>query len=41
VFQVARKQLFGQREAESAKQSRAEEGHAAEFTWRKHKSFRR
>lgn len=41
VLQVAREQLLGQREAEAARQTRAEERHAAEFTWSKPKPFRR
>lgn len=41
VLRVAREQLFGQREAEAAKQARAVEPQAAEFTWSKPKPFRR
>ena len=41
VLRVAREQLLGQREAEAAKQVRAEERQAAEFTWSKPKPFRR
>ncbi|MFK3882489.1 hypothetical protein [Pantoea agglomerans] len=38
---VARDQLLGQREVEAAKQARADERQAAEFTWSKPKPFRR
>ncbi|MBT8500649.1 hypothetical protein DH20_16640 [Pantoea agglomerans] len=41
VLRVAREQLLGQREAEAAKQARAEERHTAEFAWSKPKPFRR
>ncbi len=41
VLRVAREQLLGQREAEAAKQKRADERQAAEFTWSKPKPFRR
>jgi len=41
VLCVAREQMLGQREAEVAKQVRAEERHAAEFAWSKPKPFRR
>jgi len=41
VLRVAREQLLGQREAEAAKQARAEERHGAEFAWSKPKPFRR
>lgn len=41
VLRVARHQLQGQREAEHAKQARAKECQAAEFTWSKPKPFRR
>lgn len=41
VLRVAREQLLGQREAEAAKQARAEERHAGEFAWSKAKPFRR
>jgi hypothetical protein len=41
VLRVAREQLLGQREAEAAKQARAEELQAAEFAWSKPKPFRR
>ena len=41
VMRVAREQLLGQREAEAAKQARAEERQAAEFAWSKPKPFRR
>jgi len=41
VLRVAREQMLGQREAEVAKQARAEERHAAEFAWSKPKPFRR
>jgi len=41
VLRVAREQLLGQRQAEAAKQARAEERQAAEFTWSKPKPFRR
>lgn len=41
VLRVAREKLIGQREAEAAKQIRAEERQAAEFAWSKPKPFRR
>lgn len=41
VLRVAREQLLGQREAEAAKQARAEERQASEFAWSKPKPFRR
>lgn len=41
VLRVARDQLLGQREVEAAKQARADERQAAEFTWSKPKPFRR
>jgi len=41
VLRVAREQLIGQREAEAAKEIRAEERQAAEFAWSKPKPFRR
>lgn len=41
VLRVAREKLSGQREAEAAKQIRAEERQAAEFAWSKPKPFRR
>jgi len=39
VLRIAREQLLGQREAEAAKQTRAVERQAAEFTWSKPKPF--
>jgi len=41
VLRVAREQLLGQRDAEAAKQARADERQAAEFTWSKPEPFRR
>jgi len=41
VLRVARNQLLGQREAEAAKRARADERHAAEFSWSKPAPFRR
>jgi hypothetical protein len=41
VLRVARGQLLAQREAEAAKQTRADERQAAEFAWNKPKPFRR
>ena len=41
VLRVARNQLLGQREAETAKRARADERQAAEFSWSKPTPFRR